>query len=663
MKKSLAFCITWSLAAGVVAQSLDNTFEVALGTAGLSTQTARFDPQILSFFETRAYPSLLYTGTMDNPWRLPFLMSMHRDLLAQATDRPADALAAGSRMMGQGIRRTLLGNPIDAAEKFSVRPGALQSTLDRMKRENLISGTVPNLNAVPEPARQAAALMLTVIMDVAPMRRASFANVGNLESLFIRCRTPEPATYDAERTSRTLRDYQNVDLNFLSAASQDVAAAATVARNRLLGIDRTEVFNVRIPTAWGDIVLSGGQDNVYDGGPTLLILDTVGNDTYIGYPSTRSLSNWASIVLDVRGDDKYLSEAALATRQVTQSPNRKAASGWGPGSAIMGLSMLFDLQGNDLYRSLVPGIASATMGVAVVSDSSGNDIYDAYSHSQAYANFGMALLEDLAGDDRYNGYTNVQGHGSPAGFAALVDRQGNDQYIANNIDLDFPSPQTAQSNVSMAQGAGMGRRADFLDGHSLSGGIGILYDLDGDDQYSCGVFGQGVGYWGGVGALWDRNGNDRYSGIWYVQGSSAHFGVGYLEDEAGKDLYVAEQNMAQGAGHDFGVSMLIDRSGDDEYKAPNLSLGASSANGIGVFMDFDGADKYEASNITLGRSADVPKNSLRERGLGLGLFYDGGGLDTYPGATNWAKNASRLVNWTDRRDRPQESQFGIFWDR
>lgn len=646
-----------------MAQSLDNTFDVALGTAGLTTQTARFDKQIVGFFQDRAHSALLYDSAIENPWRLPFLMAMQRDLIASASDKPGDSLAAGSRMLGHGVRRSLLGNQIDAAEKFANRPGSLAGTLERMKRENLISGNLPNLNTVPEPARQAAALILTTMLDVAPMRRASFALIPNMESLFVRSRTPEPDAYDADRTSRMMRDIELVDMNYLFAGSQDIAAACTIARNKLLGIDRTEVFDLRISTGWGDIIITGGKDNKYDGGAALLILDSGGNDTYLGYPSNRTIANWASVVVDIRGNDRYLSDEALGNKPVRQDATRKTATGWGPGSANLGVSMLFDLQGDDLYRTSTPGLASATMGVAVLSDSAGNDTYDAYSNGIAYANFGLAVLEDLAGDDKYSGFSAVQGHGAPGGFAALVDRQGNDNYVANNVDLDFPSPQTAQANVSMAQGAGIGRRADYLDGHSLSGGIGILYDLDGDDSYSCGVFGQGVGYWDGIGALWDRAGNDRYSGVWYVQGASAHFGIGYFEDEAGKDDYVATQNMAQGAGHDFSIGLFMDRFGDDTYKAPNLSLGASSANGWGIFMEFDGADKYDSTNVTLGRSADVPKNSLRERGLGLGLFYDGGGQDVYPPASNWARNSTRLVNWTDRNERPQESQFGIFWDR
>jgi hypothetical protein len=214
----------------------------------------------------------------------------------------------------------------------------------------------------------------------------------------------------------------------------------------------------------------------------------------------------------------------------------------------------------------------------------------------------------------------------------------------------------------MAQGAGYGYRSDYLTGHSLSGGIGILYDAGGKDSYLCGVFGQGTGYWEGVGVLWDEKGDDRYQGMWYVQGAAAHYAFGYLEDIAGNDTYIAEMNMALGAGHDFSVGMMLDRAGGDTYSAPNLSLGAGNANGIGVFADLLGNDKYTSTGLTLGKASEATRGSIRERALCLGLFIDLDGADTYPPAASWAKNGARTANWTDRGPFPPESQVGVFWD-
>jgi hypothetical protein len=645
------------------AQSLDNTFDLALGTASLSRQNARFDPEVLPFFQSPFGQNLLHRQLMQNPLRTPYILGMHRDQLASPSDRPTDELSAMSRMLGVNVRRSLLGNPIENQERQAIRPSGLQNTLQRMQREGLLKTIPANLNVAPEPARQAAALVLSVLMDTIPLRRAAFQNVPNLENFLVRSRWGSLDSASPETTGRQLRDLEAFDMGFMSAAGQDIAAACTVARNKMLGIADSEKYQLRIDTAWGTVVLSGGTDNTYEGTDFLLIIDSGGNDTYIGIPTARTATNWASIVLDAKGDDKYVSETALLKTSVRQSPNRATAAGSGPASAIGGFAFIMDMGGNDLYRSRVPGLASAVAGVSVIVDSVGNDEYDAYTYSQGYASYGLALLEDLGGKDTYNLFSNGQGNGGPMGFGALIDRTGDDTYTANNTEIDFPSSQDPKANTSMAQGAGTGRRADFSDGHSQSGGIGVLYDLDGADKYSCGVFGQGVGYWDGTGILWDRSGNDQYTGVWYAQGSAAHTSIGILEDESGNDRYRVTTNMSHGAGHDFSAGFLLDRFGNDTYLGSNLSLGASSTNGFGVFMDFMGDDTYEGSNITLGRAAEVPQGSLRARALGLGMFYDGSGTDRYPTATNWARDAVRQVNWTDRANEPEQSQFGIFWDR
>jgi hypothetical protein len=249
------------------------------------------------------------------------------------------------------------------------------------------------------------------------------------------------------------------------------------------------------------------------------------------------------------------------------------------------------------------------------------------------------------------------------GFGALVDRSGEDTYVAEDEVVDFPSPQSDKHNVSLAQGAGYGVRADFSTGTSLAGGIGLLFDEAGKDTYQCAVFGQGTGYWDGVGLLWDTSGDDRYHGQWYVMGASAHFGVGYFEDSEGSDSYLAEMNMALGAGHDFGLGYCLDHAGDDAYKGPNLSLGAGNANGHGVFFDGGGNDAYLASGLALGSAAEGQRASLRERAPSFGVFIDHAGTDQYPPGLSWARDASKQVNWASRQETPETSQLGVFLDR
>ena len=184
------------------------------------------------------------------------------------------------------------------------------------------------------------------------------------------------------------------------------------------------------------------------------------------------------------------------------------------------------------------------------------------------------------------------------------------------------------------------------------------------NQFSCGVFGQGAGYWYGAGYLLAGAGDDAYRGVWYAQGASAHFAVGVLDDAGGNDTYVATHNMAQGAGHDFGPGFLIDRGGNDRHEAPNLSLGGGNANGMGFFWDAGGDDSYAVSrSTTLGRASIEAsgRNSIRERNLTLGLFLDTGGKDRYPADQPWAKDGAGW-NMADSGAGPLPSMRGAGLD-
>jgi hypothetical protein len=240
----------------------------------------------------------------------------------------------------------------------------------------------------------------------------------------------------------------------------------------------------------------------------------------------------------------------------------------------------------------------------------------------------------------------------------LADRAGNDEYAANDTKIDFPAPQTKEHNASLCQGVGFGRRADFSDGHSLAGGIGMLVDGAGDDRYSAGLFAQGCAYWYGIGLLADNGGDDQYQGVWYVQGSGAHFGLGLLWEGAGDDHYQATMNMAQGAGHDFTLGILYDEAGNDIYDAPNLSLGGGNDNGIGVFWDRAGDDVYNVSAATtLGRANITGRGGLRDGMLCLGLFVDTGGNDRY--SKPFAGNSALWTQRGQNEEKPLEAEKGV----
>ena len=647
-----------------VRPGLDSDFDVALGVAGLSTTTARFDKSMLTFYRQGDGPSSFFDACYEDPWRIPYFVDMHKKLFTLAMGQPAPLLESASRMLGQGSRRSLLGDPAAEFVQLSLEPGSFETALGRMRQAGLIKGAWPSTSQVPREVQRAAAILIFSSMSSIEYRRAAFLNVADMPNAFaqVLATVGEPTGPVAERRQLLLQ--RQCDMTYLYATAQDIGAATNASSVLVRTVPNNVVYDFKVDTDWGSIHLSGGKDSVHDGTPSFIRIDTGGNDTYVNSPCNSTVSNWFSVSLDTQGSDKYLSDPALAKTPIEEwSLRAKHRNQRGPGSAMFGLTFLIDLEGDDLYRSTRSSFGSSNFGVAYLGDYSGKDVYDSYADSQGFGHYGIGILDDTEGDDTYLAFTQSQAVGLPHGAGLLLDKAGQDRYVANDKVLDFPSAQTADHNNSMSQGAGYGFRADYLTGHSQSGGLGLLFDASGNDSYSCGVFGQGAGYWEGIGMLWDGGGTDTYLGQWYVQAASAHFGIGYLEDAAGNDDYRAGMNMAQGAGHDFSIGFLLDREGNDQHQAPNLSLGAGNANGIGVFVDMVGDDNYVSSGVTVGTAAEAQKSSLRERALCLGVFMDLGGTDSYSEALNWAKNGHRTANWNMKLENPTESQVGVFLDR
>lgn len=644
-------------------EPLEPALDEVLAAGSLTRATARFDENLLRFFRSGEFDSSFYHACSENPWRVPFFASILRGELAGQSGTPNLAVGSLSRLLGVPMRRTLLGNPNAVEETNAKKSGALAAYVKAWFEEYLDNGSRGDFKSVPQPVQEAATLVLSVMKRARTFRNLAIRNMGTARAYEMLCQTLAD-----DETGRAFEDqrkaFSQFDLGTMLAASHDVALAAQTAAEWVKSVPRDAKYEAAFDTPWGWVVLSGGANTSHVDRPCLLVIDTGGDDTYLNAPATRSESNWASVLIDTSGNDKYLSDPKLATTPVNQFAGRKPASNKpGPGGAVLGVSVLIDLQGNDLYRSHSPGLASGRCGFAALLDKEGDDTYDAYQDSEGFGMFGEGLLEDLSGKDTYRGFLQVQGVGQTRGVGYLVDRAGDDQYLAEDKVIDFPSAQSAQHNTNMAQGAGNGRRGDYLDSHSLAGGVGILFDQAGNDRYSCSLFGQGAGYWEGVGMLWDTGGSDHYEGQWYVQGASAHFAIGYLEDNEGDDTYIAPMNMAQGAGHDFSVGWLLDRAGNDVHQAPNLSLGAGNANGIGVFADLAGDDKYESSGTTLGKANEHAAGSIRLRCLCLGVFLDLAGTDAYPTSATWMKNGTKGMNMTTQAPSMFESALGCYLDR
>ncbi len=334
-----------------------------------------------------------------------------------------------------------------------------------------------------------------------------------------------------------------------------------------------------------------------------VFVDLGGNDRYQAPRVAAGLSAGAwpavAVVLDLSGNDVY-------------EPRRPA----GLASGLLGIGVLYDLQGDDTYRSAFLSQGSGLFGIGVLVDRAGDDLYRAGFHSQAAATFGLGLLVDRAGDDAYLLDDWGQGFGSVWGYGLLLDTGGDDRYTAGGRFRH--RPLLPHNYRSFAQGFGMGWR-----GHA-SGGIGFLADREGNDVYAAEVYAQGCSYWFSVGMLADGAGDDAYRAQEYAQGAGIHLSVGVLVDWAGNDLYYSRLGPSIGEGHDYSVGVLIDQAGNDTYSVSG-GIGVGLYNSVGLFVDRAGNDVY-----TITEEIGLGDQKASRGQQGLGIFLDLGGTDTYP---------------------------------
>ncbi|HWA83011.1 MAG TPA: hypothetical protein VG820_06245, partial [Fimbriimonadaceae bacterium] len=164
--------------------SLDAEFDAALANVGLSTKTARFDPILLRLFRSGRYATPLYDAGVSDPWRFPFVMDAARRELASYAGKPSDSLNAVARLAGFGTRRTLIGNPIAAADDAAAKPDALANVLDRMFHGGVIRAKPPKIENVPPEVQRAAAIVLNVALKARTYRNLALSDLDDAGSAF-----------------------------------------------------------------------------------------------------------------------------------------------------------------------------------------------------------------------------------------------------------------------------------------------------------------------------------------------------------------------------------------------------------------------------------------------------------------------------------------------
>tara|TARA_B100000674_G_scaffold496363_1_gene526354 strand:- start:843 stop:3032 length:2190 start_codon:yes stop_codon:yes gene_type:complete len=509
---------------------------------------------------------------------------------AQATDHIAAEL---KRTLTIGDYLNLAGHHLDL-EPQKLKPPPLPTSLTVDQLLEFLTHTAAQVDSafvhLTSTERQ-------LLVDSTPFLLAHFAKHGRLDR-------GTRSEYEACLSALTLA--KKVDLQpFLLAAAQLEQLVAILRKSSALhypqepfqtpnGLSGPLLYARETPLGW--ILIGSNKTNFYGRDDILCIIELGGDDIYaMAPPSSKKPS--VRLYIDYGGNDHYLGES---------------------GSAVGGIEFVVNYEGNDLYTGNSMAQGFSFCGIGLLWDSAGNDQYISKRLAQGAAFFGAGLLIDDAGSDLYVLGHKGQGLGGMLGWGLLADQSGEDLYLA---DHHAPSTYGVEREFAgWAQGVGFGFRGQG------SGGIGILYDREGNDRYQAGEFSQGLGYFFALGVLYDQAGDDVYRGRRYAQGASAHQAIGVLFDARGNDRYRAK-TASQGAGWDASIGLLRDDEGDDEYRAGHLSQGAAAMNSWGLLVDRQGRDRYEA---------------LSGQGLGGSVKYWGG---------RRAQNVGGLVDIGDQPDR------------
>jgi hypothetical protein len=631
--KLLIIIITCLLAPLSVSWSQDLAlFDSALAQVGLSHSDVQLDQGEMSTWGGDQWRLTYFTMLHTSPFKLPKYGQMNLEALTAECGNITSLVTDGGRKIDCPVRRLLIGNPL---ERY-INPKDSQPLSSFTSRRNLLTGQKYRR------LRSRLDLFFAVITD------ADFnftkAYHGLDKSKFRKDLFQYFVSDSQQYNDLAEKLASQLDLNRVVAGAEDIAEVLRQMSDSLedcvFPATRTE-----FGTREGLIILGTRDSDEYEyATPPLLILDPGGDDTYriSGSPTQYPLC----AIIDVAGNDRYLSADST-------SP--------GIGGAILGMSVVIDKSGEDLYEAKNVAQGCGIFGVGVVMDYNGNDRYRAKAYSQGAGTFGMGILSDSTGNDSLYCWANSQGYGYTKGCGFCINYSGNDVYIAEDSIIFSPGQQTKEHNSSLAQGVGFGKRADYVDGHSWAGGVGILCDISGDDRYSAGLFAQGCGYWFGLGMLLDGSGDDNYLSAWYTLGSGAHFAVGYFDDFLGNDTYNVTMNMSIGSGHDFTVGYFNERAGNDVYYAPGLSLGGGNFQGIGIFDDWAGDDVYNTSGgFNLGGARGLLQGA-RAYLRTFGIFVDGGGNDTYSDLR--VKNGMLWISPKSDTTKPDPNEIGVGVDR
>ncbi len=335
------------------------------------------------------------------------------------------------------------------------------------------------------------------------------------------------------------------------------------------GVSRSRI---RLSTPLGGLIVTGpGNDTITE--EAVVMIDLGGNDTYLNNAGSTGRHGGVAVCLDHSGNDRY------------ESPDSSYVQGFG----FLGVGMLVDLAGNDVYKAKHFSQGAGILGVGVLWDRAGSDTFSAHTFCQGAGMFGLGMVLDDSGNDVYDCASNGQGSATTLGMGILSDLEGNDKYR-----LACDTTKDAMGGLpGYGQGGALSFRAYPWEKKLVAyGGVGMLVDDKGNDDYvSKGWNCQGGSYIMSLGVLVDNEGNDHYD-CGTGQGSGIHVTNAILIDKKGDDAYEGGFRSG-GSGSDRSPGFLIDYEGNDTYKSNTSSYGTGCKPfSYSLFIDYKGDDRY-----------------------------------------------------------------------
>ncbi len=391
-------------------------------------------------------------------------------------------------------------------------------------------------------------------------------------------------------------------------------------------------------------------------GPVVARIDTPAGAIIIGGkgPNTYQLDQMrdVAVVIDLGGSNAYYEGTVGLDRPVLVVINEGGNNlfqGTKPGiqgGAVLGVSMVVNMGGKNVYEAEDIAQGSAIAGVGIVIDHGPNNRYRGVRRVQGQALGGVGILIGHGGHNDYHAAMWAQGFGNPLGFGLLDNTTGNNHYYCGGMWRNSYYPETP-GYEGWGQGVGAGIR------QVASGGIGVILDNGGENTYEFDYLSHGGGYWCGLGFARDFSGNTKrliaknaYNGGPRTQtsfqrfgcGWGCHYAMGFCFDDAGDDLYEGTI-MGSGMAWDCSMGVLCDFAGNDHYTATGgLTQGTGAQMGFGILFDYAGDDVYEGYGQGYANPG-ISYHSLPACGGNFSFLVDYGGKDTYGcGAENNSYN-------------------------